>query len=44
VILATHRRTTAARADRIYQVAAGRVVAADGGDLDHVPIREVSNA
>jgi ABC-type transport system involved in cytochrome bd biosynthesis fused ATPase/permease subunit len=44
VILATHRRTTAARADRIYQIAAGRVVAADGGDLDHVPIREVSNA
>ena len=44
VILATHRRTTAARADRIYQIAAGRVVAADGTELDDVPIREVSNA
>ena len=44
VILATHRRTTAARADRIYQIAAGRLVAADGTDLDDVPIREVSNA
>jgi ABC-type multidrug transport system fused ATPase/permease subunit len=44
VILATHRRTTAARADRIYQIAAGRVVAANGTDLDDVPIREVSNA
>ena len=44
VILATHRRTTAARADRIYQIAAGRVVAADGTELDDLPIREVSNA
>ncbi len=33
VILATHRRTTAARADRIYQIAAGRLVAADGTEL-----------
>ena len=44
VILATHRRTTASRADRIYQLAAGRVVAADGAALDDVPIREVSSA
>ncbi len=44
VILATHRRTTASRADRIYQIAAGRLVAADGSILDDVPIREVSNA
>jgi len=44
VILATHRRTTASRADRMYQLAAGRLVAADGSVLDDVPIREVSNA
>ena len=44
VILATHRRTTASRADRIYQLAAGQLVAADGSALDDVPIREVSNA
>ena len=44
VILATHRRTTASRADRIYQLAAGRLVAANGAALDDVPIREVSNA
>ena len=44
VILATHRRTTASRADRIYQLAAGRLVAANGSALDDVPIREVSNA
>jgi ATP-binding cassette, subfamily B, bacterial len=44
VILATHRRTTASRADRIYQLAAGRLVAADGSALDDVPIREVRNA
>ena len=44
VILATHRRTTAARADRIYQIAAGRLVAADGTELRDLPIREVSNA
>ncbi len=29
VILATHRRTTAARADRSYHIAAGRVLASD---------------
>jgi ABC-type multidrug transport system fused ATPase/permease subunit len=44
VILATHRRTTAARADRVYHLAAGRLVAADGSALDDVPVREVSNA
>ena len=44
VILATHRRTTAARADRVYQLASGRLVAADGSALDDVPIRKVSNA
>ncbi|MGC1190383.1 MAG: ABC transporter ATP-binding protein [Candidatus Binatus sp.] len=44
VILATHRRTTASRADRVYHLAAGRLVAADGSALDDVPIREVSNA
>jgi ATP-binding cassette subfamily B protein len=44
VILATHRRVTAARADRIYQIAAGRLVAANGSPLDDAPIREVSNA
>jgi ABC-type multidrug transport system fused ATPase/permease subunit len=44
VILATHRRTTASRADRIYQLTAGRLVAANGSALDDVPIREVSNA
>ncbi len=43
VILATHRRTTASRADRIYQIAAGRLVATDGSVLDDVPIREVSH-
>ncbi len=43
VILATHRRTTASRADRIYQLAAGRIVAADGSALVDVPIREVSH-
>ncbi len=44
VILATHRRTTAARADRIYQLAAGRLAAVDGSVLDELPVREVSNA
>jgi ABC-type multidrug transport system fused ATPase/permease subunit len=44
VVLATHRRTTASRADRIYQLAAGKLVAADGAALDDVPIREVSSA
>jgi ABC-type multidrug transport system fused ATPase/permease subunit len=44
VVLATHRRTTASRADRIFHLAAGQLVAADGSALDDVPIREVSNA
>jgi ATP-binding cassette subfamily B protein len=44
VILATHRRTTASRADRVYHLAAGRLVPADGSALDDVPVREVSNA
>jgi ATP-binding cassette, subfamily B, bacterial len=44
VILATHRRTTASRADRIYQLAAGRLAAADRSALADAPIREVSNA
>ena len=44
VILATHRRTTASRADRIFHLAAGQLVAANGSALDDVPIREVSNA
>ncbi|MGH7925947.1 MAG: ABC transporter ATP-binding protein [Candidatus Binatus sp.] len=44
VILATHRRTTASRADKIYQLAAGRLVAADGSALEDVPVREVGNA
>ena len=44
VILATHRRTTASRADRVYHLSSGRLVAADGSALDDAPIREVSNA
>ncbi len=44
VILATHRGTTASRADRVYHLSAGRLVAADGLNLDDAPIREVSNA
>jgi len=43
-IIATHRRTTASRADRVYYLAAGRLVAADGSGLDDSLIREVSNA
>jgi ATP-binding cassette subfamily B protein len=44
VILATHRRTTASRADRMYHLTSGRLVAADGSPLDDFPVREVSNA
>jgi len=44
VILATHRRTTASRADRVYQLSAGRLVAAEGSVLDDAPVRGVSNA
>jgi ATP-binding cassette subfamily B protein len=43
VILATHRRTTASRADKVYQLTAGRLVAADESILDDVQIREVGN-
>jgi ATP-binding cassette subfamily B protein len=43
-IIATHRRTTAARADRIYQLAGGRLIAAGGAALNDLPVREVSNA
>ncbi len=43
-IIATHRRTTASRADRIYHLAAGRLVAADGSALDDGPVLEVKNA
>jgi ABC-type multidrug transport system fused ATPase/permease subunit len=43
VILATHRSATASRADRIFQISAGRLVAADGSDLDEAQ-RKVSNA
>jgi ABC-type multidrug transport system fused ATPase/permease subunit len=41
-IIATHRRTTASRADRVYHLAAGRLVAADGSALDDGPVREAS--
>src|SRR5208337_2985594 len=44
VILATHRRTTASCADRIYQLAAGRLVADDVSASERAPIREVSSA
>ena len=44
VILATHRGTTASRADRVYHLSAGRLVAADALNLDDALIREVSNA
>jgi len=41
-IIATHRRTTASRADRIYRLDAGRLVAAGGSAHDDSPVREVS--
>ncbi len=43
-IIATHRRTTASRADLIFKLAAGRLVAADESALDDGAIREASNA
>ena len=43
VLLATHRRSTAALADRIYQIADGRVSEADESAFDHARIAEVSN-
>ncbi len=42
-IVATHRRTTAALADRIYQITAGQLVAADQSAFDTVPIAEARN-
>jgi ABC-type multidrug transport system fused ATPase/permease subunit len=44
VILATHRRTTASRADRIFLIADGRLMSANDSALDDPPTREVSNA
>ncbi len=41
-IIATHRRTTASRADRVYHLAAGRLVAADGSALDDGSVLEAS--
>jgi len=43
-IIATHRRTTASRADRIYQIAGGRLAAAGDSAFDVAPIREVKIA
>ncbi len=40
VIVATHRRTTAARADRSYQIAAGRVLPADLSALEEGEARD----
>ncbi len=43
-IIATHRRTTASHADRIYQLANGHLDPAVGSALDDASIRKVSNA
>jgi subfamily B ATP-binding cassette protein MsbA len=43
VLLATHRRTTAARADRIYQLANGRISEAGDSVLRTLRIAEPSN-
>jgi subfamily B ATP-binding cassette protein MsbA len=43
VLLATHRRSTAALADRIYQIADGRVTVADESAFGETRITEVSN-
>jgi ABC-type multidrug transport system fused ATPase/permease subunit len=43
VVLATHRRRTAALADRIYQISDGRVSAADGTAFDENRLAEVSD-
>jgi len=43
VLLATHRRSTAVLADRIYQIADGRVSPADETAFDDVRTAEVSN-
>ncbi len=42
-LLATHRRSTAALADRIYQIADGRVCEADENAFEVTRIAEVSN-
>jgi ABC-type multidrug transport system fused ATPase/permease subunit len=44
VLLATHRRSTAALADRIYQIADGRVSEADEAAFGEPRVAEVSNA
>ncbi len=41
-IIATHRRATASRADRVYHLAAGRLVAADGSAFDDGSVLEAS--
>src|SRR5260221_13411173 len=43
-IIATHRRTTAARADRIYLLAGGRLLKAGDSAFDVAPAREVKIA
>ena len=43
-IIATHRRTTAARADRVYNLTAGRIVVAGDSAFDAAPVREVKIA
>jgi ABC-type multidrug transport system fused ATPase/permease subunit len=43
VLLATHRRGTAALADRVYQIAEGRVREADENAFGELRIQEVSN-
>jgi ABC-type multidrug transport system fused ATPase/permease subunit len=43
VIIATHRRTTASYADKVYHLGAGRLVAADGPAFDAEPSREVNS-
>jgi ABC-type multidrug transport system fused ATPase/permease subunit len=43
VLVATHRRSTAAMADRIYQIAHGQVIAADDHVFDERPALEVTS-
>ncbi len=40
-LIATHRGSTAAQADRIYQIAEGRVFEADRGAFEEPSIAEV---
>ncbi|MDO8433875.1 MAG: ABC transporter ATP-binding protein [Candidatus Binatus sp.] len=44
VVVATHRRTTAAFADRIYRIAAGHLEAAGQSAFDTAPAAEAGNA